>query len=83
MLIEQMLKDAVWRAENRQYYDTPFEVKNLFTGDEWNQLTGGEKRRFGQLFAKKVDSGEVLNVCRTENANNRHNRYIRIRITQE
>ena len=75
MLIEQMLSLAVQRAENRQINDRPFEVKDLFNGDEWNQLEAGDKRRLGQLFAKKVDSGEVASICRAENAKNRHNRY--------
>ena len=76
MLLEEMLSIAVQRAEQRQNNDKPFEVKELFGGDEWNKLMTTEKRRLGQLFARKVDTGEVKATYRTSNGTNRHNRYI-------
>lgn len=74
MLLEEMLRESIVRAEAHGN-DKSFEIKDLFTGDEWNQLSAYEKRRLGQLFAKKVDCQEVPYIGRAPSGKNRHNRY--------
>ena len=54
-----------------------FELKELFTGDEWNELSTGEKSTFGKAFAAEVRSGNIDGIRFAPiGKNGRHNRYI-------
>lgn len=58
--------------------DSPaFELKDLFTGDEWNRLTRGQKTTLGREFARMVKEGEIEGVSFAPfSKNGRHNKYI-------
>ena len=47
---------------NRMTPGTPFVVKDLFQGVEWNDLPRGDKLSFGKFFKNAVDSGQLAGV---------------------
>lgn len=57
--------------------DSPaFELKDLFTGDEWNQLSTGEKSTLGKVFAAAVRKQELEGIRSAPvSKNGRHNKY--------
>lgn len=61
------------RNDNR-----PFELKDLFVGEEWNQLSRGERSTLGRAFAAEVRAGKFSNVQVVSLGKSRHNRYQRI-----
>lgn len=54
-----------------------FEVKNLFTGYDWEQLSRGERSSFGKYFSGAVKDGRLPMVERCEENRNRHNQYVK------
>ena len=58
--------------------DSPaFELKDLFTADEWNELSTGEKSTLGKVFASEVRSGSIEGISFAPiSKNGRHNKYI-------
>lgn len=67
---------AVERIGEREGDNSPFELKELFTGEEWNRLSKGEKSTFGREFANIVRSGDIDGVRFAPiSKNNRHNKY--------
>lgn len=53
-----------------------FELKDLFTGDEWNQLSTGEKSTVGKVFAASVRRQEIEGIRFAPiSKNGRHNKY--------
>ena len=54
-----------------------FELKDLFTGDEWNQLSTGEKSTLGKVFASMVRKREIEGIRFAPiSKNSRHNKYV-------
>lgn len=54
-----------------------FELKELFTGDEWNTLSTGEKSMLGKIFANQVRRGEIEGIRFAPiGKNGRHNKYV-------
>ncbi len=59
----------------RMESDQIFELKDLFTGSEWKQLTRGEKINFGKYFSNAVSEREVSGIIKIEKGKDNHNRY--------
>lgn len=53
-----------------------FEVRQLFPGHEWEELSRGERISFGKYFSDAVKDGRLEFVSRCENGKTRHNQYI-------
>ncbi len=56
-----------------------FELKDLFTQHEWDELTRGEKVTFGRLFANDVKEMLFDEIAFRGKRKNNHNEYIKIR----
>ncbi len=74
-------KEWIDKAKERMLEKSPnspaFELKELFTGDEWNTLTTGEKSTLGKVFATQVRSEEIEGIRFAPiGKNGRHNKYI-------
>lgn len=54
-----------------------FEVKALFNGIDWENLTRGEKILFGRYFSNEVNDGNVKGVRKIGKAKNNHTIYIK------
>lgn len=68
---------AIERMCEKTSSSPAFELKELFTGDEWNVLTSGEKSTLGKVFAAEVRSGNIDSIHFAPiNPNGRHNKYI-------
>lgn len=68
---------AIERMCEKEQNSLPFELKELFTGDEWNTLTTGEKSMFGKVFASLVRKGEIEGIRFAPiGKNSRHNKYV-------
>jgi len=68
---------AIERMLEKAPNSPAFELKELFTGDEWNTLTAGEKTTFGKVFASQVRAGETEGIRFAPiGKNSRHNKYI-------
>ena len=77
-----ILDTSAWieLAIERMYEKAPgspaFELKDLFTGDEWNQLSTGEKSTLGKVFATAVRRQEIEGIRFAPiSKNGRHNKY--------
>lgn len=76
MNYSEWIELAIERILAREPNSKAFELKELFTGDEWDTFSKGEKSRFGIEFAQKVRSGEIDGVRFAPiGRNGRHNRY--------
>ena len=72
----EWLNKAKESLDSRGENGRAFELKDLFVGEEWQQLTRGERSTFGRAFAEAVSEGKFKNVEKTTIGNNgRHNRY--------
>lgn len=80
---EKWLMLAIQQIDEKVKENVPFEVKQLFKGFDWEQLTKGERILFGKYFANAVREGMVSNVIRVQRANNNHTRYIKFSTNQE
>lgn len=71
------LERAIERMCEKSLESPPFELRELFTGDEWNSLSRGERTAFGSIFAKEVRSGNIEGIKFAPiSKNGRHNKYI-------
>lgn len=76
MCFDEMLKLAIDRMCDMPPNAQAFEFKELFTADEWRQLSNGEKRHYGAKFARVIRSGDLEGVrVREIDPNSRHNKY--------
>lgn len=67
---------AIERILDREGNNSPFELKELFTGEEWDTFSKGEKSRFGMEFAQMVRSGGIEGIRFAPiSKNGRHNKY--------
>ena len=68
---------AIERMCEKRPNSSAFELKELFTGDEWNQLTRGEKTTLGREFANLVRSEDIEGIKFAPiSKNSRHNKYV-------
>ncbi len=73
-----MWMDMAKRAiEEKIQVGQKFEVKNLFAGYDWEQLSKGERSSFGKHFSDAVKDGRLPMVERCEESKNRHNQYVK------
>ena len=71
------IKLAIERMCEKRPDSPPFELKDLFTGDEWNVLSVGEKTTFGKVFASEVRAGNIEGIRFAPiGKNGRHNKYV-------
>ena len=56
----------------------PFEVKDLFEGYIWTELSKGERIMFGKYFANEVREGRVDNIQPYQKGKDNHRKYIKI-----
>ena len=71
------LREAI-RCTSRQQQGKKFEVKELFTGTEWDNLTSGEKRQLGVLYSSEYREGRIPSVRKIDNNKQHHSMYERI-----
>ena len=77
MDIVAWMKLAIDRMCLKDPNSAAFELKDLFTGDEWNTLSRGEKTTFGKVFAAEVRAGNIDGIRLAPiGEHSRHNRYI-------
>lgn len=74
---EQWMDRAKEVIDGQLQIGTKFEVKSLFSGHEWENLSRGERTGFGMYFSNAVKEGSVVGVDRCENGKARHNQYIK------
>ena len=55
-----------------------FELKSLFEGCEWEELSKGDRINFGKHFANEVRDGRIKNVIAVERGRDNHSKYIKI-----
>ena len=78
MNITEWMDLAIERAITYRKIGEAFELKDLFNGEEWNQLTRGERTTFGRTFANAVRTGQTPGVEMLPLGKSRHNRYARV-----
>ncbi len=77
MDIKAWIDEAKERVLAKPPNSPAFELKELFTGDEWNTLAKGEKSTFGKVFASQVRAGEIEKIQFAPiGKSGRHNRYV-------
>lgn len=74
---EKWCADAIEQIETSIFVGQTFELKSLFTGARWDELSTGERISFGQHFSRKVKNGEIHNVKKHGEGKSRHNKYIK------
>ena len=65
-------KDAI---KNRISTGQVFEVKDLFQGSKWNELTAGEKKGFGRYFSNQYKEGLLPGLEKVADGKTHHSRY--------
>lgn len=78
MNYEKWYGEAVEYINNSVSKGQQFEVKSLFTGAKWNELSAGDKRSFGRYFSGKVKDGMLSNVVKVGEEKSHHNKYMKI-----
>ncbi len=78
MNYDEMLMQAIKTIETEIKPGERFESKNLFPGHQWNSLSNGDKRGFGQYFSAAVKDGRLNSVVKCGEGNTHHNQYIKI-----
>ncbi len=73
------LEKASSSIERKVKIGKPFELRMLFEAVEWEELSKGDRIRFGKDFANAVEEGYFPNVVRIQKAQNNHAQYIRER----
>lgn len=71
-----------WTAQARAKIDALssgeiFELKDLFTGMEWGELSPAEKRSFGRFFSSEQSEGRIPNINRYDDGKRGANKYIK------
>lgn len=80
MNYEEWLQEAINIIDKQLEEGRIFEVKSLFPGHKWNELTNGQKRYFGVLFSNAVTSGKINSVRQSTENKAHHKQYIKISI---
>ena len=78
MNYEEWLQEAIRIIDAQLKEGKAFEVKSLFSGHKWNELTSGQKRYFGVYFSNAVTSGRINNVQQITENKAHHKQYIKI-----
>ncbi len=73
------LEKATNSIEKKVKIGKPFELRNLFETVEWEELSKGDRIRFGKDFANAVGEGFFPNVVRIQKAQNNHALYVKER----
>ena len=74
---EKWIRRACDTIGNNITVGTIFEVKQLFPGHEWEELSRGERSLFGRYFSNAVKDGRIPSIKKCEEGKNHHNRYIK------
>ncbi|MCM1244569.1 MAG: single-stranded DNA-binding protein [Roseburia sp.] len=75
---EKWFEEALSHIDKEIKTGQVFEVKELFTGNKWNQLQRGEKQSFGRYFSSKVKDGALTSVSLQGESKSRHNMYVKV-----
>lgn len=73
-----------WLEKAKRNIDTKlkvgkkFEVRDLFDGVEWNELSKGDRINFGKFFSNAVKEGKIPAIERIKRGDNNHARYVKI-----
>ena len=78
MDFNEWMQNAIDRIATNVNINQRFELKDLFEGCEWNQLSKGERISFGKYFANEVRENRILGVQSLERGKNNHSRYTKI-----
>nr|MBQ6242185.1 DUF1413 domain-containing protein [Lachnospiraceae bacterium] len=74
----------LWYAEAKKAIENlisvgqVFEVKDLFRGSKWNELSSGEKKSFGRYFSSQYNDGYLPMIKRIDEGKTHHNRYQKV-----
>lgn len=79
MNYESWYKEATDYISKSIKVDQTFELKSLFTGAKWDELSAGDKKSFGRYFSGKVKDGELPEVIKTGEEKSHHNKYKKIK----
>ena len=71
------LEKASRSIERKVKIGKPFELRDLFEAVEWEELSKGDRIRFGKDFANAVKEELFPNVVRIQKAQNNHAQYIK------
>lgn len=75
---EKWLKKGLKNIDIEIKPNKPFELKELFIGVGWEQLSKGERISFGRYFSVAVNEGRIPNIIKIEKGKNNHTRYKKI-----
>lgn len=78
MNYEEWLKKGIQNIETEIEPEKVFELKELFIGFGWEQLSKGERISFGRYFSAVVKAGKIPNIVKVEKGTNNHTRYKKI-----
>lgn len=76
---EVWFKKGVKSIEVNIEHGKIFELKDLFIGVGWEQLSKGNRISFGRYFSSAVNDGKISNVIKIERGKNNHSRYKKVR----
>ena len=79
MNTESWLKEAEKSITDKVKVGQKFEVRKLYEAVKWEELSKGDRIRFGKDFANAVSEGRFPNVKRIQKAENNHTQYIKVK----
>lgn len=75
--IDELLGEACKRAELREISPNEFELKHLFSKQEWKSLSNADRRELGRKFSLAVRLKRVSGIRHAGEEINHHNLYIK------
>lgn len=72
---EEWFKKGLKCIENDIRPGMTFEVKKLFVGLGWEQLSKGDRISFGKYFSSAVNDGRIPNVIKIGRGKDNHTLY--------
>lgn len=75
--IKPLFDIARERAEQREASSEPFELKQLFSRQEWKKFTNDVRRELGREFSYQASKGRINGVCYAGESQEHHNIYLK------
>ena len=75
---KSLLEIACERAEKRKRSPEAFELKELFSREEWRELNNSMRRELGRDFSYAVSKGKIQNLRYDGESSQHHNMYLKI-----